>query len=71
VIYAGDLDEYATQVEGRIIPDGCVEIYGYWGAAKGGFEFVIEERQYLSILAQTLREKGLVAEALTVESLMN
>ena len=68
VIYASDLDEHET--ERRPIPAGFVEVYGFWGAAKGGFEFVIGEREYLRILAQTLRAKNLSAEAAIVEGLI-
>jgi len=47
-----------------------VEVYGFWGGAKGGFEFVIEEREYLRILAKILRAQGHMAEAIMVEGLV-
>ncbi|MEQ1784648.1 MAG: hypothetical protein ABMA14_25150 [Hyphomonadaceae bacterium] len=66
VVYASDLDE----CERGDIPEGFVEVYGFWGATKGGFEFVIDEREYLRILAKTLRAKALCAEAAIVEGLI-
>ncbi len=58
VIYPGDLDD--DEAEAAPIPPGFVQIYGFWGEA---FEFVIEEGAYLAVLAKTLRENGMVAEA--------
>jgi hypothetical protein len=69
VIYASDLDDYDR--ERWPIPAGHVNVYGFWGAAKGGFEFVIEEREYLRILAKTLRAKALCVEAAIVEDLVS
>ena len=69
VTYADDLDEFAREIERHLIPSGCVEVYGHWGAAKGGFVFVIGEHEYLTILAKALRDKGLAVEAAKVERL--
>jgi hypothetical protein len=57
----------AHELDGDYIPPGLVQIYGGWGKA---FEFVIEERTYLAILAKTLRAKGLAIEAAQVEGLI-
>src|SRR5262245_1394976 len=63
VVYADDLDEYAREVEKRNIPQGYVEIYGYWGASHGGYEFLAEEKEYLEVLVKVLRDRTLDAEA--------
>lgn len=69
LIYPDDLDDYARGAEQRSIPSGWVEIYGFWGVEKGGYEFVVEEKTYLASLAQVLRSDDLEAEARLVESL--
>jgi len=70
VIYPGDLDEHAREVEGVHIPDGHVELYGFWGAPKGGYDFVVEETSYLTVLERVLRAERLVAEADAVQHLI-
>jgi len=70
VIYPDDLDEYDREVEGARIPDGHVEVYGFWGASKGGYEFVVEEATYLTVLERVLRFKHLFVEADAVKRLI-
>ena len=62
VIYPGDLDEYEKEVERKLIPEGSVELYGYWGPPEG-YEFTISEAYYLQVLATVLREAGFSKEA--------
>jgi hypothetical protein len=31
----GDLDEYAREVDGIRIPEGFVQLYGFWGPPEG------------------------------------
>ena len=54
VTYPGDLDEYDKEVEKINIPDGYIEIYGFWGAKEGGYELVVKEYDYLDKLLQVL-----------------
>ena len=69
VTYPGDLDEDDREVEGCFIPEGSVEIYGFWGADAGGYEFQVPETTYLTVLSKVLRAKGLESDAATVEAL--
>ena len=57
----------AHELDGEHIPEGLVRVYGGFGKA---FEFLMEERSYLAVLAGTLRAKGLPGEAAQVEQLM-
>lgn len=68
VIYPDDLDAYDREVEQVNIPDGHVEIYGYWGLPDG-FEQIIPERDYLTVLTAVLQEANLLKEAQLVEGL--
>ncbi|CAN7676727.1 hypothetical protein [Acidovorax sp. LjRoot117] len=68
VIYPGDLDEYQREIENACIPEGQVEIYGYW-ALPGGYEFQVSERFYLSVLAGHLKTIGLSNGANDVSAL--
>ena len=63
VVYPHGLDEYQREVEGMFIPDGHVELYGFWGPAHGGYEFLVAEKLYLAILADYLQSLGRVDEA--------
>jgi len=63
VVYPDDLDEYQREVEGLFIPDGQVELYGFWGQAHGGYEFLVAEKRYLAVLAEQLQSLGLVDDA--------
>jgi len=63
VVYPHSLDEYQREVEGMFIPDGHVELYGFWGPAHGGYEFPVAEKLYLAILADYLQSLGRVDEA--------
>lgn len=64
VTYPTDAQEF----EEGVIPEGSVEIYGHWGPPEG-YEVLVEEVEYLRVLAQVLRERGLDQEALDVERL--
>jgi hypothetical protein len=55
VIYPSDLDEYATAVELRAIPDGSVEIYCLAYTDK---DIIISEHQYLLALKKYLVENN-------------
>ncbi|WP_347905537.1 hypothetical protein [Pseudomonas purpurea] len=57
VIYPEDLDEYQREVEKLCIPDGQVEVYGFWGPPNG-YQFLAMERFYLEILASMLESLG-------------
>lgn len=70
VTYPDDLDGYEREVESRVIPEGTVEVYGYWGHPDG-YEFVVSETHYLAVLAQVLRESNLTQEAVMVERLID
>lgn len=69
LIYPDDVDDYARVTEQRFIPSGWVEIYGFWGPQMGGYEFLVEEKAYLTSLAKALRAAGLEVEARIVEGL--
>ena len=66
VTYPDDLDEYDKEVEKIFIPEGYVEIYGYWGSEKGGFELIVKELDYLNQLLKVLIE---LKESTLAESL--
>ena len=65
ITYPEDLDEYQREVEKVTIPAGMVQAYGYWGPPQG-YEFLVAEARYLSVLAKILIEKGLANEAACV-----
>ena len=50
VTYASDLDDYDREVDGIHIPEGYVEVYGYWGPPDG-YEVQIPEWLYRNLLA--------------------
>lgn len=68
VLYPGDLDDYDREVEGQFIPPGYVQVYGFWGPPDG-YELLVPEATYLSVLAQVLYQNGLTAEAERVQAL--
>ena len=70
VIYPDDLDEYDRLVEKIVIPEGTVQIYGYWGPSDG-YEFIVSMRNYMEVLAYVLRADGLDDEALVVQRMMS
>jgi len=69
VIYPDDLDEFQRQVEGVQIPKGSLLIYGYANAQPPGYEFLLSEHYYLTVLAGVLSEAGHANEAATVRAL--
>lgn len=69
VTYPGDLDEYDRVVDGANIPDGFVEVYGFWGPPDG-YEILVAESLYLDTLAAVLLAAGHEAEAKRVRSLV-
>lgn len=69
VTYPGDLDQYEREVQGENIPNGMVQIYGYWGPPSG-YEMLVSEFLYLTTLARALREQGHSNEAALVETLL-
>jgi hypothetical protein len=68
VTYPGDLDEYAREVEGQFIPPGYLTVYGFWGLPDG-YEVLVPEKFYLSVLAKVLAEQGLSQESQQVQAL--
>lgn len=62
VTYPGDFDEYDLAAGIVPIPDGFVEVYGYWGPPEG-YSLMIRESVYLDILAEFLAAEGLDSEA--------
>jgi hypothetical protein len=68
VTYPGDLDGYDRQ-QGEFIPDGFVEVYGFWGPPDG-YEVLVPEVVYLRQLASVLSAAGHSAEAERVWALV-
>ncbi len=68
--YSSDLDEYGRVVDGIQIPDGFVQVYGFWGPPNK-YEFLIKERFYLEVLIDVLTENGHTTEANGVRSLLD
>lgn len=69
VTYPGDLDVYDREVDGVVIPTGCVQIHGFWGPPDG-YEFDLPEALYLRTLAEELDRAALTAEAIRVRALL-
>jgi hypothetical protein len=67
VTYPGDLDDF-DRASGEFIPDGFVQVYGFWGPPDG-YEVLVPEVVYLAQLAGVLSAAGQVAEAARVRSL--
>jgi hypothetical protein len=65
VTYPNDLDEF-DRANGDFIPEGAVEIYGYWGKPDG-WEHQVLESEYLGCLVAYLQARGLVREAAEVQ----
>ncbi len=55
--YPGDLDPYHREVDGMLIPEGFVEICGFWGSPEG-YEILVPESYYQKILSELLSETG-------------
>jgi hypothetical protein len=68
VTYPGDLDEHDRVVDGIHIPEGFVQVYGFWGAPDG-YEVQVRELVYLDTLARVLSAEGHSAEAAQVQLL--
>lgn len=67
VTYPGDLDDF-DRANGESIPDGFVQVYGFWGPPDG-YEVLVAEAVYLGQLAAALSAAGHAAEAARVRSL--
>ncbi|WP_434155708.1 hypothetical protein [Pseudomonas sp. JZ134] len=59
ITYPGDLDEYDIEVEGIKIPNGSVLLYSYAFALPPGYELLVSEYHYLTVLAHVFLEKKL------------
>ena len=71
IIYPGDLDEYQVEVEKIHIPKDHLLVYGYAHATPPGYELIVLETKYLSVLAKSLTDLGLSNEAARVSALVN
>lgn len=69
VTYPGDLDEYDRVIDGINIPEGFVQVYGFWGPPDG-YELLVPESAYLRTLVEMLAEQGYSAEAKRVKALL-
>jgi hypothetical protein len=58
------LDE-RDRASGARIPEGFVQVYGFWGLP-GGYEVLVTELVYLTTLATALSEAGYSSEAMQV-----
>jgi hypothetical protein len=67
IVYPSDLDE-CDFASGAYIPDGFVEVYGFWGPPDG-YEVLVPEAEYLDQLAGVLSAAGYAAQAARVRSL--
>ncbi len=68
VTYPGDLDEYDREVDGIHIPEGFVQVYGFWGPPDG-YQIMVTELEYLETLAGALSAVGHAADAERVKVL--
>jgi len=68
--YPEGLDEYQKAVEKIEIPAGSVMVSGYCIAVPPGYDILVPERVYLTVLAEILTENSLLKEARRVESLV-
>jgi hypothetical protein len=62
--------DYGDVGDGRVPPPGEVRIYDFWGPPDG-YEVIIPEATYLSVLAQVLQQNGFAAEAEQVQRLVS
>ena len=71
ITYPTDLDEYDREVDKIAIPDGHVLAYGFWGASgpHGGYDVLVPESLYLSVLADELSRSGFEQAATVVRGL--
>jgi len=56
------------RASGAFIPEGFVQVYGFWGPLDG-YEVLVAEPVYLDLLAAALSAAGHPAEAARVRSL--
>lgn len=69
VTYPGDLDEYDRVTDSVQIPNGFVHVYGFWGLPNG-YQLLVPESVYLTILSEMLANEGHSAEADRVRALL-
>lgn len=63
-----DVDTYTREIAQQApIPQGMVELYGYWGLPTE-YGFLLAEADYLAVLIQVLIEQGYPCEALRLRS---
>jgi hypothetical protein len=67
VTYPHDLDDF-DRASGAHIPEGFVQVYGFWGPPSG-YEILVAETVYLDALATALLVAGHTSEAEQVRSL--
>jgi hypothetical protein len=70
--YPSDVDEYDREVLGIKIPDGYVLAEGFGGESSdyGGYDVLVPESQYLTVLADELLRAGFEREAAEVHALV-
>ncbi len=66
VTYPSDAKQFDEE---DLIPEGSVQIYGFWGPPEG-YELLVTEVEYLQILTSVLYESGLSEQAKKVEGLI-
>jgi hypothetical protein len=60
--------DYGDLGDGRVLPPGQILIYDFWGPPDG-YEVIVPEAVYLSVLAQVLYQNGFAADAEQVQRL--
>jgi hypothetical protein len=64
-----DYPDFLDDRDGRDIPAGCVDVYGFWGPPEGD-SVMMPESAYLTVLSRVLEEAGHNAEAELVNTLI-
>jgi hypothetical protein len=67
VTYPADLDDF-DRAQGVNIPEGRIQVYGFWGPPDG-YEVLVSEQTYMNVLAEELLIAGFPSEAEHVRAL--